>query len=161
MPEVNTARALRRISAGKYKFPRQRESVLASALKHERTCIREHRGVEASGDHWGNCDSCFPSQAVDHFRSGNRLRVNPIDVSKLSPTQVMINVDEKLLLQPLQPGALDAVTFQDDGSIVISVHPIRFHHGIGKGQRLVDAWNTVVQNNIGVFAHGAQNLAAS
>ena len=56
---------------------------------------------------------------------------------------------------------LDAVTFQDDGSIVISVHPIRFHHCVGKGQRLVDAGNTIVQNNFGVFVHGAQDLAAS
>src|SRR6202171_6527395 len=89
MPEVNVARTLRRISTSQYELPCQRKRVLVGALKHERTCICEYCGVKAGGNHGRNHNSGFACQLVNHFRGGDSLRVNPIDVCKPPPTQMV------------------------------------------------------------------------
>ena len=66
----------------------------------------------------------------------------------------------KLILQAGQAGTLDAVTFENDGGFVVAIDAVGADDSVGEGQRLIDARNAVVQDNLGVLAHQAQNLGA-
>ena len=72
----------------------------------------------------------------------------------------MVNADQNPVFQTFEARAMNAVAFQNDCRFVTSRDATGLHHLIGKRKRTVDARNTVVQNNIGLLAHGAQNLAA-
>ncbi len=72
----------------------------------------------------------------------------------------MVDTDQEMVLQALQSGALDAVTFENDGSFVVAVDALGPDHGVGEWQLLIDARNTVVQDHVGMLAHQAQNLGS-
>src|SRR5580700_1861417 len=72
----------------------------------------------------------------------------------------MINIDQETVFQAFQAGALNAVTFENDGGFIIPVHTLRMNDCVGKREWLIDARNSVVQNHVGVLPHGAQDLAA-
>ena len=71
---------------------------------------------------------------------------------------MVIDADQELIFQPLQPGALHAVTFQDDGGIVIAIYLYSMCDGFRMRQRLVDDWDGIGQDDISSLAHLAQNL---
>src|SRR5262249_48641450 len=100
----------------------------------------------------------FPRQAKYHFRCGDRVRIDPVDVSERFSAHVMIDTDQEAILEAFQPRAMNAVAFEDNRSLIASYNTIRLHHLIGKRKRAVNARNAIVQHNIGVFAHRAQHL---
>src|SRR5207253_1466927 len=57
--------------------------------------------------------------------------------------------------------ALNAVAFQDDGGFVLPVYSIALNNSVRERQRPINTWHAVAQHNIRLFAHRAQNLAAS
>jgi len=73
---------------------------------------------------------------------------------------MVIDADQKLIFQSLKPGAMDAVTFQYDGGFIPAGHTVCLHNLIGKRQGAINAGDSVVQNDIRLLAHFAQNLAA-
>jgi hypothetical protein len=89
------------------------------------------------------------------------MGVDPIDIREWPAAQVMIDTDQKSGLQTLESGALNAVAFEDDRSLVIAIYPIGLHHAIGKRQPLVDARNRIIEHDIGFFAKAAKNFTTS
>src|SRR5579859_6751619 len=56
---------------------------------------------------------------------------------------------------------MNTVAFQNNCRFVGAEHAIRLYDFVSEGERAVDAGNAVVQDDIGLLAHGAQNLTAS
>src|SRR5208337_2070132 len=102
----------------------------------------------------------FPRQPEDHFRGGHGVRINPVHVGKRTSADMMVDADQKPVLQPLEPRAVNAVALQNNRRIVTAHNLARLHHLVGERQRTVNARDAVVQYNVGVLAHGAQHLAA-
>ncbi len=72
----------------------------------------------------------------------------------------MIDADEKAILETFEARAMDAVALENNRGLVIAVHAIGLQDLIGEGQGAVDSGNAVVQHDVGLLAHGAQDLAA-
>jgi hypothetical protein len=72
---------------------------------------------------------------------------------------MMVDADQKSILQTFEPGPVNAVTLQNNRRFVIAQDVARLHNLIGERKRTVDTGNAIVQNYIGLLAHGAQNLA--
>ena len=130
------------------------------SLEHERPGIGEDGGVKTGRDLGRNLHSGLARQAIDHFRRGHGLGINPVHLGERAAALVVIDVDQELVLQSLQAGALDAVTLQNDGSLVVAVDGLRLDNFAGVGQRLVNAGHAIAQNDVGFFAHRPQDLAA-
>ena len=75
-------------------------------------------------------------------------------MSEGTTAEVMIDANEKLILKPLQAGALDTIALQDDGRFVVAIDRVGLQHAIGEGQCLIDAGDGVVQKDRRLFAHG-------
>ena len=149
-----------RIGARQHQFARQRESVLVRSLKHKRSRIGHQRRVKARRDFRRERRTRFARQAKHHLCRGYRMRIDPVHVREGPSADVMIDADQKAVLQALQPRAVDAVTFQNDRGFVIPAHAIGLQHLIRKGQGTINSRDAIMQHHIGLLAHGAQNLAA-
>ncbi len=80
-------------------------------------------------------------------------------MTEIAAADVVIDVDKEALVEALEQGAARAVAFKQDHRIVRG-HGVRLNGAIRKGQVLVDAWDAIVDDHVGVFAHHAQNLTA-
>jgi hypothetical protein len=74
-------------------------------------------------------------------------------------TDVMIDADEKPILEAFEAGALDAVALENDCGVVVAVDPIGLHYAVSEWQSLVDARNDIMEHHVGVLAHAPENLA--
>ena len=72
----------------------------------------------------------------------------------------MVDADQEAVLEARKPRAVNAVTLQNNGGLVISLGRVRLDHLIRERQRAVDARHRIVQHYIGLLAHGAQQLTA-
>src|SRR5580700_3461073 len=161
MSEINIAGAMRGICAREHQLTCQRKCVFVGTFKHERTGIGEYGGVQASRNLRRNLYSSFSRQAVNHLRSGNRFRIDPVHIGKGPAADVMVNVDQKTVFQTLETGTLNTVALQNNGSFVIAFDANGAYNRVGKRQWLINARHPVMQNDIGVLAHGSQDLATS
>ena len=73
---------------------------------------------------------------------------------------MVIDVDEVVLLQAGQARALHAIAFQDDDRLRLGSILGGLQHRIAEGQRAVDTRHAIAQDDVCLFAHAAQNLAA-
>jgi hypothetical protein len=73
---------------------------------------------------------------------------------------MVIDADQESIFQSLKPRAMDTVTLQNDRSFISACHTVCLHNLISEGQRSIDAGNSIVQNDIGLLSHFAQDLAA-
>ena len=73
---------------------------------------------------------------------------------------MVIDVDEVVLLQAGQAGALHAIAFQDDDRLGLRSVLGGLQHRIAERQRAVDARHAIAEDDVRLFAHAAQNLAA-
>ncbi len=126
----------------------------------ERTRVGQNRRVQAGCDFRRNLHSGLARQAEDHFGSGAGIGINPVHVGEGTRRGVVVDVDEVVLLQAGEPGAGYAIALQDDGGLGVGRLLGVAQHRVGKGQRAVDAGNTVAQDHARLLAHAAQNLAA-
>src|SRR5581483_11219139 len=85
--------------------------------------------------------------------------IDPVDMSEGTATDVMIDTDQELLVQPIQACALNTVTFQNDCRFKTTIHPIRMHNPVGKRQGPVNAGNGIMHDHFGFLAETAQNLS--
>ncbi len=145
---------------GENEFPCQFKGVFVCPLEHERAGISQDGSVKTGRNLGRNLHSSRARQAIDHFRRGYRLGINPVDLGERAAALMVIDVDQELVFQSVQAGALDAVTLQDDGSLVVAVDAFRLNNFAGVGQRLINAGHTVAQNDVGLLAHCEQYLAA-
>ena len=83
--KINIARAVGRVRACQHQLPRQFEGVLVRPFKHERSGIGEDGGVEAGRNLGSNLDAGFARQAINHFRRGHGLRIDPVHLGKGRP----------------------------------------------------------------------------
>jgi len=72
----------------------------------------------------------------------------------------MIDVDKELAFQPAEPGALNTVTLQHDGSFEVPVDRRRLDHVACQRQRLVNDRHRIVQHHLRLLAQLAQHLGA-
>jgi hypothetical protein len=70
----------------------------------------------------------------------------------------MVNIDEEALFKTLEQRAADAVAFEQDNSIVRG-DGIGLNDTIGKGKVLINARDAIMHDDVGIFAHDAQDLA--
>jgi hypothetical protein len=71
----------------------------------------------------------------------------------------LVDINKEALVKAAEQRAPRAIAFeQDDG--IIGGHGLRLNGAIGERQILIDARDAVVDNHVGLFAHGAQNLTA-
>ena len=70
----------------------------------------------------------------------------------------MVDIDQKKIFQPLQPGALHAIALQDDGGIVVAGHLWSVRNDFRIRQRLVNDRDGIGQDDVGGLAHFAQYL---
>ncbi len=158
--EINSARAVRRIRSRQHQFARQSERILVRALKHERPSVGHQRCVKAGRNLGREFHARFPRQPENHFRRGHGMGIDPVHMRKRTPADMMVDADQEPIFQPLEPGAVNAVTLQNDRRLVVAQHAAGLHNLIGERKRTVDARDAIVQHNIGMLAHRAQNLAA-
>src|SRR6267154_3961445 len=149
-----------RIGARQNQFARESKSMLVRSLKHERSCVRHQRGVDASGNLRREWRSPFTGQTKNHFSGGHSLRIDPVDIGEWPSADMMIDADQKAVFQTFKPGAVNAAAFKNDGRVIVAKNPIGLQHLIGKGQGAIDARHAIVQYHIGLLPHGAQDLAA-
>ena len=117
--------------------------------------------LETGGNLGRKFHAGFARQAEDHFRGGDGVRIDPVDIGEGSSADVVVDADENTILETFEASAMNAVAFQNDRRLVTAHDAARMHDLIGKREGAVDAGDAIVQNNIGVLAHGAQHLAAS
>ena len=89
------------------------------------------------------------------------MRINPIHVCEGPAAYMMINADQEAIFQTFQPGAVDAIAFQNNRRLIITVDPIGLQHLIGEREGAINPRHSVVQHHIGLLSHGAQYLATS
>src|ERR1700721_1864111 len=159
MSKVDMPGAKRRIGAGKHEFPRDSECVFVSTRKHKGAGVGHQRSVETSGDIAIDGHTGDSRQAENKFGSGHHGGIDPIDMSEIASTGVMIDIDEKAIFKTIQRGAPYAVAFQQDNRIV-SGHGIRLNDPTRKRRVLINAGHSIMHDDLRVFAHDAQNLAA-
>ncbi len=70
----------------------------------------------------------------------------------------MVDVDQKMMFQALQPCALHAVTFQNNGGFVFAVDVGSVNDGVRERQRFVDDRDIVTQHDFNALAHFAQDF---
>src|SRR4029079_10854495 len=92
---------------------------LVGPAQHDGAGIRKNRGVQTGGNIRRDADTSFASETVNQFSSGAGCGIDPIDVRERAPAEVMIDADEKLLVEPIQPCTLDTVALQDDGRLIL------------------------------------------
>ena len=90
-------------------------------------------------------------QTINHFRRGHGFRINPVHMGKRAPTLVMINVDQKFVLESVKTGALDAVTLENNRSFVVAIDVLRLDNFASERKRLVDTRHTVAQNHVSLL----------
>src|SRR5437764_5544783 len=82
----------------------------------ERSSISKHRSIKTGGDLRSYGHAGGDAQAKNHLSGGAGAGINPIHMRKWPGAMVVINVDEEMLLQSLDVGAVHAIAFQQDGS---------------------------------------------
>ena len=87
------------------------------------------------------------------------MRINPVHVRKRPPADVMIDADQKMVLQSFQPSSMDAIAFENNGSLVTSRDAIGLHNLVRERKRAINAGNTIVKNDVCLLAQAAQDLA--
>ncbi len=135
--------------------------MLIRTFEHERAGIGEHGGIKTSRDFRRNLDARLPRQAVHQLRGGYGLGINPVHIGKCAAALVMVNVNQEPAFEAFEAGALNAVTFEQDGGIIISVHTFGLDHARGKRQLLIDARHSVAQYDFRLLAHLAQDFSTS
>src|SRR5258708_28216276 len=134
--------------------------MLVRSLKHERSRVGHQSGVKAGRDLWRERRSRFARQAKHHFSSSHSLRIDPVHIRERPAADVMIDADEEAVFEALQPGAMNAVTLENNRGVVVAGNSVGLQHLICKRQRAIDSRYAIVQYHIGLLAHGAQHLAA-
>src|ERR1700722_16225277 len=160
MSEINMTRADGWIGSGEHEFACNRESVLVSACKHERAGVDHERGVEAGGNIAIDRNARPAGKAVNQLSGSHYAGVDPVDVSKITPCGVVIDINEKTSFQAFETSAPYAVTLQHDDGI-IRRHRVSMNRAVRKRKVLVNARNAVVHHDIGLFTHDPQNLTES
>src|SRR5580692_1881284 len=160
MGEIHVAGTVRGIGPGQHQLSRQRKGALAGAFEHERASVCEYGGVKAGCNLRGDLHPSLTCEKIDHFGGGDGLGIDPVHVGEGAATEMVVDADQEVIFESGQAGALNTVTFENDGGFKIAVDVVGVDYGIGEGQGLIDAGNTVAQDNFGVFAHEAQNLCA-
>src|SRR5205807_10046281 len=85
------------------------------AGKHGRCRIRKYRSVRAGRELRRDGDPGLTSQAKNHFAGCTRCGINPVDMCERTTAYVMVDADQEALFETFEPGALDAVTLQNNG----------------------------------------------
>ena len=88
------------------------------------------------------------------------MGIDPVDVGERTSADMMIDADQKAIFETVEAGAMDAVALKNDRGLVAASDAAGLHHFIRKWKRPVDAGYAVVQHDVGLLAHRAQNLAA-
>src|SRR6185437_2920074 len=139
----------------------QLERVLAGAFKHECASVCKHRGVKAGRDFRSDFDASLLSHSENHFRGGDSIGIDPVHMSKRPAALVMIDVDQELLFQTIEPRALNAVALQKNCGVVIAIDAFRLNDGRSKRQLLINARHAMAQNYFRSLSHGTENLLTS
>src|SRR5438105_15146079 len=105
-------------------------------------------------------DPGLTSQAKNHFAGCTRCGINPVDMCERTTAYVMVDADQEALLETFEPGALDAVTLQNNGCFILPVDVVCLNHGVSKRKWPVDPRHSIAEHDLGLLAHGAQNLGA-
>jgi hypothetical protein len=116
--------------------------------------------VKAGGNLRRKFHACFARQAEHHFRCSNGVRIDPVHVGEGTSADVMIDADEKTIFETFEARPVNAVAFENDYRFVSADNAVRLDNLVSEWERTVDARNAIVKHNVGVLAHGAQNLAA-
>ena len=74
---------------------------------------------------------------------------------------VMVDADQETLFQTLEPGALDTVTFQNNGRFIFAIDVVSLNHCFAERKWLINPWHSIAEHDLRLFAHRAQNLGAS
>ena len=102
------------------------ERVRGGAGIREGAGVGEDGGVKSSGH--GGCDVDFggDSDAVDHSGDGAGVFIDPVNGGEGAAAGVVVDVDEGAAFETEESGAVDAITFeQDGGCVAVGVDVIR------------------------------------
>jgi hypothetical protein len=72
----------------------------------------------------------------------------------------MINVNKELILQSLQPCALNAIALQKNCCVVIAIYAFGLNDGRSERQLLVNAGYAMAQHHFCLLAHPPQDFLA-
>ena len=70
----------------------------------------------------------------------------------------MVNVDQKLIFQSSQAGALHGITLKDDDGVIVSVDLGGVNDGFRAGERVIKQRDRIAQDDRSTLAHLAQDL---
>src|SRR6185369_1988030 len=158
--EINTLSNRHRIRSRAHQFLRQRKRPLARAHVAERSRIRQHRRVQTRRDFRADLHSGLARQPEYHLCRRASVRIDPVHICERSRARMMIDVDEVMTVQPLEPRSLDAVALQDDCRLVVFRNTRGLQHLVGKWQWPINLGHSIEQVDIGLFSHAAEDLTA-
>src|SRR5205814_8250083 len=96
----------------------------------------------------------------NQFSGCDGFGVNPIYVAELVAAFVVVDIDQKLTLKAVDTSSLNAVALKQNGCIVSAVNMPSLLDPVDKREMLIHARHAIVQNDIGLLAHLAQNFTA-
>jgi len=118
MSEIDRARAMRRVGSGQHKIARYGEGMLVGAFEHKRPRIGHERGVEAGGNVTIDGNAGQARKVEYELGGGHHRRVDPVDVGKIAPAYVVVDVNKETFIETIEKRAPGAVAFQQDHAIV-------------------------------------------
>src|SRR5713226_7515381 len=110
--------------------------------------ISQQSGVDALGNLFGNLDSQRLAEVVDHLADRGGSRVDPVDVAERGGVGMMIDVDDKLILESRQTGSIDVAALDDERGIVTLSDVVLHDHKVRTGQNAVSGRHSVAQYHV-------------
>src|SRR5579864_1812730 len=160
VPEINVPRAERRISPRHHQFARQLKGVLVGSFEHESARVGEYGGIEAGRYLGREFYSRRSRQAINKLSRGHGLGIDPVQISKIAAALVMVDIDQEIFFQTLQARALHVIAFEQNGSVIIAIHPLSLNHSLSERQLLIYTRNAVAKDDLRLFSQTAQNFTA-
>ena len=141
-----------RVCAGQHQLLRQAEGRGLRRAVAEAPRVGQHRGVEAGGHLRRHRGPGGLHQPVHQFAHARGLAVDPIQVGKLTPGGVVIDIDQEKPLQAEQPRPLQPIALQQDGGVIGALDASARSYLLGPRQRPVDLRNPLRRHHVGVLA---------
>jgi hypothetical protein len=85
--------------------------------------------------------------------------VNPIEIGIFAAGEVVIDVDEKVLIEAAKAGALGPIALEEDGGVIRSANAEGKGDGVGLRQAAIDDGDAVGSDQVGMLTQLADEHA--
>ena len=104
------------------------------------TGVRKNSNVEVGSDLWCQLDLERLSKLIDHLSHGGRRIIQPVEISKGFRLGMVVNVDDKVLLEASKISPFQVIALKDEQPIIAPVNRIGDTNFLYSGKTLIGAW---------------------